>query len=684
VPSNGPGAGPAWPPWRRSRPSSSRPRWAGGSGPPGSFVSSSRAELGESRARTQGDRALKLASERERLARRQFANYQLRQARAEHEAGRDEPARALLESARQAYGSAGEGGFAWSYLHRQASRRLEVLFGHEAEVRTLAFSPDGRVLASGDRRGAVRFWDLASGRAWAAAQPHRAPVLSLAFSPDGKTLASAGHDYPCTEVIVHDVASGRRRGMGAAAKLKWEPYDLWFSADGRRLVLRQPTPDDENILCWRLPATSEGPLRLEASGDEALRVAGLVDPRLQALAGVLDGEGTGGGEIERTWMPPYPRGLAFAWNRNMLVVGFGDGSFEVRPHDENRTYLIGRFNPSRPVFHLRHVRPEPAVVLPADPPRHLTLKGLVAPGVGFPGATLVSSGDERDRSCLTPDGSTLAVWRAEDRTLRMMDTTTGRERAASRVGDLDRVTTMACSPDGTFLAFGPVDRRIRLWRLAPVPLRGHAPKEVWSVAWTRDGRTLASCGDDHMIRLWDPATGRERAILPGHGSLVAAIAASPDGATLASAGFDGTVRLWDVAGGTARAVLRGHADRVRALAWSPDGRRLASAGEDATVRLWDPATGLPVGGPLREDILGRSDALAWSPDGRTLATCGIDATVRLWDTATGQETLTLTGPECQINGMAFDPGGGTLAAAYHDGAVRLWRGDPCPRALPSR
>ncbi len=165
--------------------------------------------------------------------------------------------------------------------------------------------------------------------------------------------------------------------------------------------------------------------------------------------------------------------------------------------------------------------------------------------------------------------------------------------------------------------------RVRLWHLNAPPnpqvLPGHTPKEAWSLSFSPDGRTLASGGDDHLIRLWDVQTGRETAILAGHNSSVTSVAFAPDGQTLASGSFDlkKPVILWDVTTRLPKFALEGHANRVLAVAFSPDGRTLASGSEDYTTMIWDTIKGVRTNTiPHRHRT---AYCIAFSPDGRTVA-----------------------------------------------------------------
>jgi WD40 repeat protein len=247
------------------------------------------------------------------------------------------------------------------------------------------------------------------------------------------------------------------------------------------------------------------------------------------------------------------------------------------------------------------------------------------------------------------------------------------------------VRALALSEDGTLVASGGQDKKVRLWRLNAAdvqldPFWTLAAEaldcEVLSVDFSADSKRLAIGGRDseggHPVRVWNLETRRCFTLDPPHGGPVTAVKFSPDGKWLASASDDGSVRLWHATTGDLRLDLRRHSRSVPCLAFSPDGRRLASGSRDQTVIIWDPDTG-QIEDQL-EDHDGEITAVAFSPDGKSLAAaveCAQNL-VKVWDVATRRVQQTFKGHMGAVNSIVFTQEGRRLLSSSRDRSIKIW------------
>jgi RNA polymerase sigma factor (sigma-70 family) len=511
-------------------------------------------------------------------------------------------------------------------------KELATCPGHRGGTGVVVFSPYGKWLASagkiqrlGGKDKRIRVWDAATLREVRSWQVEGDWVYQLQFTPNGKGLASvlASEDKEW-EFRFWDAATGEEQPLrGALADVRVGAF--CFSADGKTLLTGSNAETGGLLQLWDL-----------ATGKEVRTVAARIEGGIKQVALAPDGKS--------------------AW----AITWYWPGNHKPQQWD---------LSTGKQLLSLAH-------------PSYIT---------------------QIEDFALSPDGKCLATG-TYSHDVFLWDTTTGR-RSSDFVGHRDLATAAAFTPDGQHLWTGGCDKTIRYWSAASgeqlrlLSQEGNKGGTVWTLALRPDGKMLAASlihrnNDDPRkksfdFRLWDLTSGKERELRHGQGDWVTAVAFSPDGRVLASRGEDPTIRemlasrgedqnirqtirLWDVAAGKERARLRCEEAGAYGIAFSPDGRHLISALDKETIGFWDVQTGHLIR-RLSVGLSGGIPIPLLSRDGRMLVTGGGEQPLRLWEVASGKERGRIERPDAKRYVVAaLSPDGHILAWFDSHQPIKLW------------
>jgi WD40 repeat protein len=240
-------------------------------------------------------------------------------------------------------------------------------------------------------------------------------------------------------------------------------------------------------------------------------------------------------------------------------------------------------------------------------------------------------------------------------------------------GHTYEVRAVAWSPDGKRIASGGTDASVQVWDAATgekmVTYRSDFHL-VRAVAWSPDGKRIAS-SDDRTVQIWEISTGKHMLTYLNHSDWVLTVAWSPDGRHIASAGVDQTVQIWDANTGEQILTYLGHPSDVRSVAWSPSGKDIVSGGDDQTVQIWDAMTGSRSSSyPTDDDEV---YTVAWSPDSASIASAGNNGTVQVRDVVTGVPIFTYRGHTDRVRTVAWSPDSKWIVSGSDDQTVQVWQ-----------
>ncbi|MEC4982751.1 MAG: CHAT domain-containing protein [Oscillatoria sp. PMC 1068.18] len=494
-------------------------------------------------------------------------------------------------------------------------REYNRLEGHDRTVISVAFSPNGEMLASASDDNTVKLWQK-NGTLITTLSEHQKPVKSVAWSPDGEIIASGSYD---------------------------ETIKLW-QRDGT--LLANLTGHQDKVI--KVAFSPDGQTLASASADKTIKLWRRNGELITTLTG------------HNSWVN------ALAWHPDSSILASGSTDKTIKLWRRNGELITNIARDNNSIYSLAF-SPDGKIFVSGNKDGTINFwrsNGSLIKNINFSREPVLDL-------AFSPDGKKIAV-ASVDKTVKVWQYQPS--LVTTLPGHNSSVHGISWSPDSKTLASASADTTIKFWNLdnhKSLKLIGHQGIVRSIFLSEKSNQKTLTSGDDGTIKIWNSEGNLVKTIV-AHQKPVTQLSRSPDGQTLATASIDGTAKLWTWEG-KLKTTLTGHLGAVLGVSWSPDGNAIATVGEDGLIKIWQ------ADGSLLQTLNNHEAAVtsaAWSPDSQILATTSDDDTVKLWlRKSSGKLTLihTLKGHSSKVLDVSWSPDGRFLASASADSTVKLWR-----------
>jgi WD40 repeat protein len=562
--------------------------------------------------------------------------------------------------------------------------------GHTSGVTCVAWSPNGKYVASGSFDQKVKIWNATNGQFVQIYREHKSTVESITWSPDSTRVASCSNDKT---VQIWNASTGEKLLMyndtASVSSVAWSPDGSYIAS------ANFSTPGIlATIQVWNA-----------TTGEHLLTYRGHSTSIVYGIAWSSDGKyivSCGSDQTAQVWSASTGTRL-FTYKSHraeVLTVAWSPHDMRIASGSSDTTVQIWNATTGKNLLTYR---------------QHADAVYSVA---------------------WSHDGMRIASG-SSDKTAQVWDVATG-SHIYSHAQQDDAVNSLTWSPDGTYIASAN-GIAVQIWKTFNLLNYTKHTGLVYSAAWSQNGKYIASSGSDKTVQIWNASTGSYLFTCTGHQDTVNTVAWSPDNTRIASAsgGSDQTVQLWDAATGShlltyktysgLRSALAysglgntltwspdgtriasadsffkiqiwdastgthlfdcsGHTYHITCVAWSPDGARIASGSEDGTIQIWNASTGTHIFTYPNDVTYGDRYSIAWSSDSTHIASArssnplglklpshtNSKGAVHVWNVGTGSQSVIYTGHTGAVNNMMWSPDGTSIASASEDNTVHIW------------